>query len=331
MALPPGVQSSTLAGFPQIAYEQAAIANWEFNTPALAELYDFRTMPRRSGRTMQYYGYEPLGPAAGPISEAIPGPSLDLNQVFSRSYADEYGDWIGIDNVAQLMSLGDTTLEAADNLSYRGALTANQVAFNALEAASTAAPAARIDLGDNEFLISNTVRKGESQLLTNAVPHRNGGTYTSVIHPLMGYDLFSDNSAGSAVDVLKRSDSGAKMLASDQSRGYQILEWGGCRIIRTSTVPTYANYPSIGKTGYAFYTVGREAMIASELAGMDVPRNSNFKVNVKVNGPNDIDLTNPMLQTKAIVSYDWFLGCVARPNTNGTPGFRRVRGEVSAV
>ena len=54
-------------------------------------------------------------------------------------------------------------------------------------------------------------------------------------------------------------------------------------------------------------------------------------MNVKTFGDNDIDLSNPMLQTRAIVSYDWFLGVVARPNTNGTPGFRRVRSEVSAV
>jgi hypothetical protein len=37
------------------------------------------------------------------------------------------------------------------------------------------------------------------------------------------------------------------------------------------------------------------------------------------------------MQTKALVSYDWFLGVVTRPNTNNTMGFRRIRGEVSAV
>lgn len=329
--LPPGVQSGTLAAFPQIAYDRTAVIEWQMNTPALEQLCDFRPMPQRSGRTQQFYGQQPMGAATTTLTEGIPGPSLDLNQVFSDSYADEYGDWLGISNVAKLMFLGDITLDATRNLSYRAALTSNNVAFNAFEAASTASPASRIDLMDNEFLISNTVRKTESQLLANSVPVRDGGSYTSVLHPLMGYDLFSDNSAGSATDVLKRSDSGAKVLEGGQSRGYQILEWSGCRIIRTPTVPTYANYPSAGKTGYAFYTVGREAMLASELLGVKAPRNPSFKVNVKVFTDADADLTNPMLQTRAIVSYDWFLGIVARPNTNGTPGFRRVRGEVSAV
>ena len=179
--------------------------------------------------------------------------------------------------------------------------------------------------------LSGTIRRAEAQLVGNAVPPRDGGMYSMVMHAFMSYDLFSDNSAGSAIDTLKRSDSGARVLEAGISRGYQILEWSGNRIIRTSTVPSYSNYPSNGKTGYACYSVGREAMLASELLGQNVPRNPSFKVNVKTFGDNDIDLSNPMLQTKALVSYDWFLGVVARPNTNNTMGFRRIRAEVSAV
>ncbi len=265
------------------------------------------------------------------MSEGIPGPSLQLNQVFSDAFADEFGDWIGISNVAQQMFLADITLDASRNLSYRGALTANLIAINGFEAAAVAQPTARIDLLDNEFMLSNTIRKSESQLMGNAVPGRDGGMYTSAMHPYVVYDFMSDNSAGSAVDTLKRSDSGANVLKTDMTRGYSVLEWAGVRIIRTQTVPTYSNYPSVGKTGYATYIVGREAMLASELLGNKVPRNPSFKVNVKTFGDNDIDLSNPMLQTRAIVSYDWFLGVVARPNTNNTAGFRRIRSEVSAV
>lgn len=329
--LPPGVQSGTLAAFPQIAYDRTAIMEWQFNTPALEELCDFRPLPRRSGRTLQFYGQTPYVAATSTLSEGIPGPSLNLNQVFSDAFADEYGDWIGISNVAQAMFLADITLDAARNLSYRGALTSNLVAFNAFEASATANAGSRIDLQDNEFLLSNTIRKGEAQLVGNAVPVREGGMYTTVLHPFMSYDLFSDNSAGSAIDTMKRSTEGASVMKGGIARGYQILEWAGCRIIRTQTVPTYANYPSSGKTGYAMYTVGREAMLASELLGNKVPRSPSFRVNVKTFGDNDIDLSNPMLQTRAIVSYDWFLGLVARPNTNNTMGFRRVRGEVSGV
>ena len=290
-----------------------------------------RPLARRSGRTMQFYGQTPYAAATYDLTEGIPGPSLQLNQVFSDTFADEYGDWLGVSNVAQQMFLADITLDASRNLSYRGALTANLIAINGFESTATAQATARIDLLDNEYMLSNTIRKCESQLMGNAVPGRDGGMYTSAMHPYVVYDFMSDNSAGSAVDTLKRSDSGAGVLKGDMTRGYTVLEWAGVRIIRTQTVPTYSNYPSVGKTGYATYVVGREAMLASELIGNKAPRNPSFKVNVKTFGDNDIDLSNPMLQTRAIVSYDWFLGVVARPNTNNTPGFRRVRGEVSAV
>lgn len=328
-SLTPGVTSATLAGFPQIAYDRQAIMEWQANTPALEELCDFKPLPRRSGRTTQFYGQTPFGAAGGPVSEAVPPPSLDLTQVLSQSYADQYADWIGISDVARDMFLADITLDAQRNLAYRGALTSNQVAFNGFESASASQAAARIDLADNQFLLSNTIRKCEAQLMGNNVPGRTGGLYASVMHPYMCYDFTSDNSQGGFTDVAKRNDSA--VLKTDMTRGYTVYEWAGVRIVRTSTVPTYANYPSSGKTGYACYVVGREAMLASELLGQNVPRSPSFKTTVKYLGDNDIDLSNPTLQTKAIVSYNWYLGVVARPNTNGTPGFRRVRAEVSAV
>lgn len=328
--LPPGVTSGTLAAFPQIAYDRTAIREWQANTPFLEELCDLKPMPRRSGRTMQFYGQTPFAAATGTVSEGTPPSSLSLSQVTSDAYADEYGDWLGISNVADLMFISDVVIDATRNLSYRGALTANLVAATAFDSAATADSTARIDLGDNEFLVSNTIRKAQAQLLGNNVSVRDGGVYGVAMHPFQSYDLVSDNTAGGATDVMKRNPQGQTALY-DGPRNYQLMEWSGCRIMLTSTVTTFTNYPSSGKTGYGAYVVGREAMLASNLMGVQVPNNPNFKVMVKRFGDNDIDLSNPMLQTRAIVAYDFFLGVVGRPNTNSTAGFRRIRAEVSAV
>lgn len=328
-SLTPGVTSGSLAGFPQIAYAKQAILEFQANTPALMELTDSKPMPRRAGRTQQFYGQNPFVANTSPVSEGTPPPSLSLSQVVSQVYCDEYADWIGITNVATDMFISDITLDAQRNLAYRGALTANQVVFNAFESASAAQATARIDLADNQFVLSNTIKKAEAQLMGNNVPGRDGGMYSAVMHPYMCYDFTSDNSAGGWSDVAKRNDPSS--LTRDMGKGYVVYEWANCRIIRTSTVPTYANYPSSGKTGYGCYIVGREAMLASELVGKTVPKDPAFKTNVKVFSDSDADLSNPTLQTKAIVSYDWFLGVAARPNTNGTPAFRRIRAEVSAV
>lgn len=327
--LPPGVTSGSLAGFPLITYWNTAIQEWQANTPALAELCDFKPLPRRSGRAQQFYGQKPFGASTQTVSEGIPPSSESLSQVVSDVFADEFGNWIGISNVVNMMFINDGVNDATRNLAYQGALTGNQIAFNAFDAAATADATARIDLGDNEFMLSSTVRKVEAQLTGNNVPPRDGGMYTMVATPFMLYDLFSDNVSGGATDTLKRNPEGYTILRDGQVRGYQVLEWSGNRIIRTSTVSTFSNYPSAGKTGYAAYSVGREAMLASNLTGIEVPKSPAF--NVMVQPLTTPDLSNPMMQTRCICAYDFFLGVVGRPNTNGTSGFRRVRGEVSAI
>lgn len=327
--LPPSVQSGNLAGFPQIAYDRTAILEWQANTPGIEMLCDYRPMPRRSGRTNQFYGQKPFGGATSGVSEGIPPSGLPISQVTAPVFADEFADWIGISNVVDTMFVSDMAIDASRNLGYRGALTSNFIAFNTFVSIANGDATSRIDLGDNEFVQSATVRKTEAQLVANNVPPREGGLYTMACSPFQSYDLISDNTAGGAVDTLKRSESGQKQLESGQVANFTVLEWSGFRIVRTSTVPTFANYPSNGKTGYGMYGVGKEAVLASEIMGFKVPRNPKFPVMVT---PLDKpDLANPTLQTKTIVSYDWFLGITGRPNTNSTQGFRQIRSEVSGV
>lgn len=328
--LPPGVTTATLAAMPQIAYYNTAIQEWQANTPFLEQGCDFKPMAQRAGRALQFWGQKPYLAGTSTATEGVPPNSLSLSQVTSDVFADQFVDWIGISDVASTFFITNSRIEASRNLSYRGALTANLVAVNAFDAAATADATARIDLGDNEFMLSSTVRKAESQLVGNSVPARDGGMYTCFMSAFMSYDLISDNVAGGAVDTMKRMPAGQSILEAGLVRGYQVMEWSGFRIVRTPTVSTFANYPSTGKTGYGAYFIGKEAMLASNVVGIDVPK-SPTSFNVMVTPLTTPDLSNPALQTNCLVSYNWYLGVVGRPNTNGTSGFRRVRGEVSAV
>lgn len=329
--LPPGVQSTNLAAFPQIAYDKIAVEEWYPNTPFLAQFCDPKTLPRRSGRTNQLFGQRPYSSLPTVVSEGIPGPSQTLSQVLNAAFLDEYGSFLSYDNVADDMFISDVEVQAVRAMGNQAALTGNFVAVQAFETAATADSTSRIDLGDNEFLLSSTIRRGEAQLSANNVPVR-AGSYNVAGHSFVIYDLFSDNSAGSAIDTWKRSDTGAKVLAGSQSGNFATYEWAGCKIIKTNTVQTTAAFPSAGKTGYSTYVVGAQAMFANELMGASAPRNSNYKLMVKrFKGDADITPDNPMLQIRGIVSYDFYLGVCARPNTNGTAGFRRIRGEVSAA
>src|SRR6185437_12179808 len=175
--------------------------------------------------------------------------------------------------------------------------------FVAIAAADTTA---QVNLGDNEWVQSSTVRRVEAALVANNVPPRDGGLYKLVCSAFQSYDIISDNTAGGATDTLKRSQGGQRQLESGQVASYTVLEWSGFSIVRTSTVPTFANYPSSGKTGYGAYGVGREAVLASEIMGFKVPRNPKFAV--MVTPLKEPDVANPLLQIRTIISYDFFFG-----------------------
>ena len=113
------------------------------------------------------------------------------------------------------------------------------------------------------------------------------------------------------------------------SKSYNVVDWAGIRLVRTTTVPTYANFPSSGKTGYALYVVGKEAFLSSSLYNEKLPRDKNFQVMVSYFQTATPD--NPALQVSAAVAFNFLFGVGVRPNTNNAMGFRRVRGEVSIV
>ena len=330
MYLPPGVTSATLgAAFPIVSYYNTAIDFWRANTPVLAECFDFKPMQRRSGRTMQLYGVKPFTGSTATIAEGVPPGSEQQATAVADVFADEFGNWIGISNIVDMTFVNNGVTDATKNLSYQSALVANLVGLTAVDAAATADSTARIDLGDNEFILSSTVAKVEAQLAGNNVPVRPGGEYVMLMHGFMAYDLFGDNTAGGITDTAKRSESGAQMLENGISQNYTVCHWKGHKIVRTSTVSTFANYPSSGKTGYGFYSFGFESFFASNITGVEVPKSPEFQV--MVTPLTTPDLTNPLLQTRCIVGYDFFLGVTARPNTNGTAGYRRGRAEISAI
>jgi N4-gp56 family major capsid protein len=325
--IPSSVNTGNLKAYPQIAYDKLVVENWKANTPAL-ELTDLRSMPKRAGRTNQYFGYVPFGPSVTTAAEGQTGAGLPLNQVTSQTYLDQFVDYISFSDVAESTFISPIVAEGAAELAYRGALTINTICTTQFDASTTLDSKTIIDLADNEFLTSAIIRRCEMSLDAVNVPRRADGMFGCMGHPLMFYDLMQDNTAGSVVDVIKRHDAGINSLQMG-SKSYNVVDWAGVRCVRTTTVPTYANLPSSGKTAYALYVVGKEAFISSSLYNEKLPRDKNFQVMVSYFQTATPD--NPALQVSAAVAFNFLFGVGPRPNTNNAMGYRRVRGEVSIV
>jgi N4-gp56 family major capsid protein len=312
-------------------YDSVAVENFKANTPYYT-ICNLRPLQQRSGRTIQLFGYVPFGPSNAKAAEGLTGPSLPLSSVTNQIFLDQYVDYISYSDVAVATFIDPAVQNGAKELAYRGALTVNQVIISIVDAAVTIDAKVPIDLADNEFLNSSTIRRCEFSLDAMNAMRRAGGMYVGIGHPLAFYDLLQDNTAGSVTDVLKRTEGGADMLQSGSKGGYTVVDWAGIRLIRTTTAPTYNNFPSSGKTGYGTHVFGDEAFFASTLANGklgQLPKDKNFTVTTSYFEQPTPD--NAALQVAAAVSYNFLFGVAARPNTNSAMPYRRIRSEVSIV
>jgi hypothetical protein len=125
------------------------------------------------------------------------------------------------------------------------------------------------------------------------------------------------------IDLLKHVQSGVSELKAGV-QGYRVIELSGVRYIETTTVPTYANYPSTGKTGYATYVVGMNAIFSVSLGATAVPNENNFRLITRNWEPSSSD---PAGVVGASIAYNFKYAVLARPNA--VPTFRRVQSEAS--
>jgi len=210
---------------------------------------------------------------------------------------------------------------AAGEMGYRAALTVNALTASAFEAA--VAGSVVIDLADNEFFTAATARQAVMSLRGQNAKPKADGMFYGIIHPFVAYDLINDNTAGGVIDILKHVESGVTELMRGV-QGYRVIELSGVRYIETTTVPTYANYPSSGKTGYATYIVGKDAIFSVSLGATAIPNENNFNLITRNWEPT---LADPAGVVGASVAYNFKYTVLARPNS--VPTFRRVRSEAS--
>ena len=329
MAVPyaPSVVSTGLASFPQIFYNRTAIENFRGNTP-WSEIADFRPMPLHSGLTQQFFGNELLAAGTPVLAEGVPPNPLSLSQVLAQSTLSHYGDWIGISDIVTDYAISDGVRDSVRALAYRGALSSMAVFFAGVDSAAAADASSRIDLATGVFMTSALLKRAEYSLANANVPGRENGMYKTLMATVTAYDLFNDNTAGSLVDIMKRSPAtGGELIKGMTPKNYNVVQWAGQIIVSSPNLPSTPNFAVNGKTGYSTYVVGKEAFIVSENPSMAAPRDDNYAP--RVTSLTTPDLSNPLLQIASIVSTKWSFGMCARPNTNNESGFRRIRSESS--
>lgn len=319
---PASVQTTTssLGHLANIWYDKVAVENLKANLPFLAAT-ERRQLPDRSGKTIQIFGYQTLGANTNPGSEGTVGTGIAPTTLTNQTTVNQYFDYMSFSDMLVMTAIDPIVENSAAEMGYRAALTVNSLTSSAFEAAVAGSVA--IDLSDNEFFTAAIARQTVMSLRgVNARPKADGLFY-GIIHPFVAFDLLNDNTAGGVIDILKHVESGVAELKSGV-QGYRVIELSGVRYIETTTVPTYANFPSSGKTGYATYIVGKDAIFTVSLGATQIPDQNNFNLITRNWEP---DKSDPAGVVGASVAYNFKFAALARPNS--VPTYRRVRSEAS--
>lgn len=325
MALPTAasVVSSGLGAYPTVYYDRVALDTLQSNL-FMYQACDLKTMPDKSGVAMQIFDYTAMGANTTPTTEGTPGSGQSLTQNTRTLSLDNFVDYVSFSSKVVLTAISDTVTEGAALLAYRGALSVDNVISTAVDTASNADSATRIEINDGTFMTAATSRRAVAGLRAVNVKPKDTGRYFGVMHSLVSFDMINDASAGGFLDLQKYSDLAAKNPALVGIQGQYIGNVGGVDWWESNSVPTETNWQSSTHNAYHSYVFGKNAFIASSLGKTNLNQ-KNFTVKVtKFDQPIAVDPANVIA---AAAAYNFFFGVVKR--TGSTNGFRRIRSESS--
>lgn len=329
MALPTAasVVSSGLAQYPTVYYDRVALDTLQSNL-FMYPACDLKTMPPKAGVAMQIFDYTKMGANTTPVTEGTPGSGQALTANVATITLSNYADYVSFSNKVSLTNISDTVAEGAGLLSYRGALSVDNVISTALDVAANTTTLDRIEINDGSYFTASIARKAVWQLRSFDAKPKANGRFFGIVHSLAAYDLVNDNTAGGFADLQKyAADLAANNPALKGITGAYVGNVGGCDFFESNAVPTEANWQSSSHTAYHTYVIAHQAIIASSLAKTNLNQ-KNFEVVVR-NFPMGSNSLDPAGLIAAAAIYNFFFGCVIPPTHASSDKFRRIRSESS--
>jgi N4-gp56 family major capsid protein len=329
MALPTAasVVSSGLAQYPTVYYDRVALDTLHSNL-FMYPACDLKVMPPKAGVAMQIFDYSKMGANTTAVAEGTPGAGQSLTANTATITMSNYADYVSFSNKVSLTNISDTVAEGAALLSYRGALSVDNVISTALDVAANTTTLDRIDVPDGTYFTTSIARKAVYQLRSFDVQPKADGQFFGIVHSLAAYDLVNDNTAGGFSDLQKFSDAlASKNPALTGIKGQFIGNVGGCNFYESNAVPTETNWQSSSHNAFHTYVIGHQAVIAASLAKTNLNQ-KNFSVVVK-NFPMGSNSLDPAGLIAAAAIYNFFFGCVIPPTHASSDKFRRIRSESS--
>jgi len=227
----------------------------------LKECGEKRPLPMKSGTLLKWHRLNKLVSASTPLGENTT-PAADVAGTVEVSCEPlTYGSWVKVSAELNLKSINPIVEEITDEQADQAAITYDDVIFSALHgnflnqfAGGAGTEGAIVD---GSVLNASEIRQAVYKLRKANVPGFEGNMYKLVIHPASQFDVTSDATVGSWLDI-------HKYTTPDPLMKGEIGQLYGARVVVTQNLPT-----GTGATDETFrsFLFGRQAFGVSELSG----------------------------------------------------------------
>lgn len=273
-------------------------------------------IPRRSGKTVQWFRYNLLGANTTSAPEGAVGNSNTLGTSTLSGTVSEYADFITVSTLLDETAIDPIVVNASEQLGYSAGLSVDTIiktAFdgqsNAILSPGTLGPYATVD----------DLRRCKALLEGADIRPKDDRFYYAVMHPYIIYDVKSDNTAGGFIDLMKAVYMGktdeSPFINPPNPFDDPVGSVENIKIWATTNVTTSGSAPNVL---YYNYVVGRGAAGAVDLQGsgpsrVEDPSKQQFKINVIRGGPQ---IADPPGMIGAAVSYRYVFNTTILDTTN---------------
>lgn len=236
-------------------------------------------------------------------------------------------DFITCSDLNLEVAIDDELTNLSKHLGYRGAMVVDTVTQLEMNSAATIDGSATITVADGSYATANTLRAAVASLAGRSIKRFEDGFYHGLIHPFVLGDVLNDATINGMTDMLKRSESGQKLLQEGIGLGDErpVIDFAGVRWVQSPNVPLVAGVPVSGKSAYETYITGRDAVFSVRLGNTDIPQDRNFRAKVLKFAESAFD---PGGVIGGGVSYNFKYVCAPRPGTGaGTQGLKIIQSE----
>lgn len=262
---------------------------------------DKRSLPKKNGKTVQFFRWSELGVNTSATTEGAPQSSLELASTTVSATVAQYADFINFsDLLVDTAPDSDIVAVGADKLGYRAGLSCDTMIRNEID--SVAGSIDVSPLGD--YFEAKEVAHIRAIFAGLDIQPFSGRYFRAIAHPYVTYDFVHDPAVGGFQDIVKQQANvqGHERLFSMEDRGF-VARFGSFEVWESTNVTTVSGTPN----KYRVYFFGEEGLAAIDLAGRGPTQTMNqdetkFSIMVQRHKPSVAD---PAGKIRASVAYNF--------------------------